>query len=112
MAVDLTNAHDPSQTPEWRQRAVILAVERKLVGQAFYDQHATSAIETTKWLRCVSVDERSDHILMYDAATGSVFCDCQAGTYRRPCSHAGAAFLLITHLVPERVRDEYGRAQR
>lgn len=100
-----------SNALSWRQRAIQLAVEAKLDGQAQRVPGKTAAGSPLETYRCISVTEPNDHFQVYDSSAGTIYCDCPAGFHGRPCKHAGAALLLITGLVPERVRDPEGNAQ-
>ena len=98
---DFTNAVDVTATPAWRKRAVELAVERGLIGQAMRTEHPNM-------FECVSASAPRDYRIFYAPQTGSVVCACEAGMHQTPCGHAGAVLLLITRLAPERERTAEG----
>lgn len=112
--IDLTSASvPPSRSRVWRARAVELAVERHLVGQAMpvNSQQTGQPWDPTAYVttyRCVSASEPTDHYITYLSTADTVVCDCYAGQHERPCSHAGAVLLHLKGLAPVRQRDPEG----
>jgi hypothetical protein len=97
--LDLSNVPDPTADRRWRQRAVELAGERRLVGQAFFNYTETNGLQH---YCCTSASEPFDHVLVYNQYTQAISCGCYAAIHGRPCAHAGATLLLIAELAEER----------
>lgn len=100
-----------STNAAWRMRAVELAVQRGLIGQAILETRTrTSGGLLYETYSCVSASEPEDHTLVLQANNASVDCDCRAGELHKPCAHAGAVLLLHFGLAPERERTPEGLA--
>lgn len=113
--VDLSNTPartPPSIDPAWRMRAVELAVERHLIGQAqlvrVQQLDPADPTNVVGVYAVVSASEPEDHEVNYYTANGAVLCDCYAGVHERPCSHAGAVLLHAKGLAPARQRNAEG----
>lgn len=84
---------EPSTSPMWKQEAIRLAHERKIVGK----------VEFTGWnaaglmlYNCPSsTHETIDYRLTWDSPARVVRCSCEAGQHGRPCAHAGATLMLL-----------------
>lgn len=98
---DFSFTMDETATPAWRLRAVKLAFERGLAGQAL-------STPQPGLYTCVSASSPRDYAVRFAPQAGVIMCECEAGRRSRPCAHAGAVLLLITRLAPERGRDETG----
>lgn len=78
----------PSATNTWRHRARELARERNLTHTARYEVLTVDNRELFSVPTCSRYG--SEHVVRHDRETGELLCDCTAGSYQRPCAHAGA----------------------
>lgn len=91
------------QQTAWEARAITLAAEKHLSGTARHIGENTAGGRLWK-VRSQSSD--SYHVVTFFPATRGIVCDCIAGSYGRPCAHAGAAILA------EKQREEAMRPSR
>jgi hypothetical protein len=75
----------------WQRRAQELAVETQLAHRARYLGQGTHHEEL--WQVPSKVGDGSTYVVRVWPHSLGVVCGCTAGTYGRPCGHAGAALL-------------------
>ena|SRR5258706_14159392 len=72
---------------EWEARALALAVAKHLIGTV----RRRGAGQFAEVFTVPSGDRRGEHdVWLSHGSDGFPRCDCVAGSYRRPCGHAGA----------------------
>lgn len=74
---------------EWEARAIVLAEEHHLTGCARHIGETGTGARLWKVRSQSSAD--GFHVVTFWEQTRGIVCDCVAGSYGRPCSHAGAA---------------------